>query len=83
VLLGARVSRQWKGGRQVAENHGPDGVQRYDPFDGGLGMSLATRVGSLVYTSGMVGFDGATGTVPADLEDEIRLAFTKARRRRT
>jgi enamine deaminase RidA (YjgF/YER057c/UK114 family) len=51
-------------------------IQRYDPFEGGLGLSLATRVGSLVFTSGMVGFDGATGMVPADLEDEIRLAFT-------
>jgi len=50
-------------------------IQRYDPFEGGLGLSLATRVGSLVYTSGMVGFDGETGTVPADMEDEIRLAF--------
>lgn len=50
-------------------------VERYDPFDGGLDISLATRVGSIVYTSGMVGFDGATGTVPDDLEDEIRLAF--------
>jgi 2-iminobutanoate/2-iminopropanoate deaminase len=51
------------------------GIERYDPFDGGLGLSLATRVGSLVYTSGMVGFDGATATVPDDLETEIRLAF--------
>jgi 2-iminobutanoate/2-iminopropanoate deaminase len=60
----------------VAENLGANGVQRYDPFDGGLGLSLATRVGSLVFTSGMVGFDGATGSVPSDLEEEIRLAFT-------
>ena len=51
------------------------GIERYDPFEGALGLSLATRVGSLVYTSGMVGFDGASGTVPEDLEDEIRLAF--------
>lgn len=51
-------------------------IERYDPFEGGLGISLATRVGSLVYTSGMVGFDGTTGTVPEDLEDEIRLVFT-------
>ena len=51
-------------------------IQRYDPFDGGLGLSPATRLGALVYTSGMVGFDGATGTVPPDLEDEIRLAFS-------
>jgi enamine deaminase RidA (YjgF/YER057c/UK114 family) len=50
-------------------------IQRYDPNDSVLGMSLATRVGDLVYTSGMVGFDGATGTVPSDLEDEIRLLF--------
>ena len=50
-------------------------IERYDPFEGALGLSLATRVGSLVYTSGMVGFDGATGTVPEDLEEEIRLAF--------
>jgi 2-iminobutanoate/2-iminopropanoate deaminase len=50
-------------------------VERFDPFDGGLGISLSTRVGSMVYTSGMVGFDGATGTVPDDLEAEIRLAF--------
>jgi len=51
------------------------GIERIDPFDGALGMSLATRVGSLVYTSGMVGFDGTTGSVPADLEEEIRLVF--------
>jgi 2-iminobutanoate/2-iminopropanoate deaminase len=51
------------------------GIERFDPFDGALGLSLATRVGSLVYTSGMVGFDGETVAVPDDLEDEIRLAF--------
>lgn len=51
------------------------GIDRFDPFDGALGLSLATRVGSLVFTSGMVGFDGETATVPEDLEDEIRLAF--------
>ena len=50
-------------------------IQRFDPFDGALGMSLATRAGSLLYTSGMVGFDGATGTVPSDLDAEIRLVF--------
>ena len=50
-------------------------VERFDPFDGALGLSLATRVGSLVYTSGMVGFDGETGSVPDDLEAEIRLVF--------
>jgi len=51
-------------------------LERYDPFDGALGLSLATRVGSLVYTAGMVGVDAATGTAPDDLEAEIRLAFS-------
>ena len=51
-------------------------IERYDPFDGGLGFSLATRVGSLVYTAGMIGFDGATATVPDNLEDELRLLFS-------
>ena len=46
-------------------------IERYDPFDGGLGISLGTRVGALVYTSGMVGFDGATGTVPEKVRGEI------------
>jgi 2-iminobutanoate/2-iminopropanoate deaminase len=51
-------------------------VERFDPYDGELGLSLATRVGSLVYTSGMVGFDETTGTAPDDLEGEIRLVFS-------
>src|SRR5438874_1510774 len=51
-------------------------IQRYDPFDGGLGFSLATRVGSLVYTAGMIGFDGTTAAVPDDLEDELRLLYS-------
>jgi len=51
-------------------------IERFDPFDGALGLSLATRVGSLVYTSGMVGVDSTTGTAPEDLEAEIRLAFS-------
>jgi enamine deaminase RidA (YjgF/YER057c/UK114 family) len=51
-------------------------VARFDPFEGALGLSLATRVGSLVYTSGMVGVDSTTLAAPEDLEDEIRLAFS-------
>jgi len=51
-------------------------VARFDPFEGALGFSLATRVGSLVYTSGMVGVDPTTLTAPGNLEDEIRLAFS-------
>lgn len=49
-------------------------VQRYDPFEGGLGFALATRVGNLVYTSGMVGVD-ADFNVPQDPADELRLIF--------
>jgi enamine deaminase RidA (YjgF/YER057c/UK114 family) len=51
-------------------------LERFDPFDGALGLSLATRVGSLVYTSGMVGVDPVTLAAPEDLEAEIRLAFS-------
>jgi 2-iminobutanoate/2-iminopropanoate deaminase len=59
----------------MAETRRAGGIERFDPFAGELGMSLATRVGSLVYTSGMVGFDGATGAIPDDLEDEFRMLF--------
>ncbi len=51
-----------------------DLVQRYDPFDGGLGFAFATAVGNLVYTSGMVGVD-ADFNVPEDPADEFRLVF--------
>jgi enamine deaminase RidA (YjgF/YER057c/UK114 family) len=49
-------------------------VVRYDPFDGALGFSLATRVGDLVYTSGMVGVD-ANLEVPSEPADEFRQVF--------
>ncbi|HEX5587874.1 MAG TPA: Rid family hydrolase [Acidimicrobiia bacterium] len=49
-------------------------MHRYDPFDGELGFSLATRVGELVYTSGMVGVD-ANLDVPGELADEFRQVF--------
>lgn len=49
-------------------------VTRYDPFDGGLAISLATRVGDLVYTSGMLGVDPEMN-VPEDVEEEFRLVF--------
>jgi len=49
-------------------------IQRYDPFDGGLGFSLATRVGSLVYTAGMIGFDGTTAAVPDDPNPRSRIS---------
>lgn len=59
----------------MADDRGPWEIERFDPFEGGLGLSLATRVGELVFTSGMVGFDGETATVPDDLEAEFRLVF--------
>ena len=49
-------------------------VERYDPFEGGLGFALATRVGHLVYTSGMVGVD-ADFNVPEDPAAEFRQVF--------
>ena len=49
-------------------------VVRYDPFEGGLGFSLATRVGDLVFTSGMVGIDPSFN-VPEDPAEEFRLVF--------
>jgi enamine deaminase RidA (YjgF/YER057c/UK114 family) len=55
-----------------ASNQSP--VVRYDPFEGGLGFALATRIGDLVYTSGMVGVD-ADFNVPDDPADEFRQVF--------
>lgn len=49
-------------------------IERYDPFEEGLGFALATRVGNVVYTSGMVGVD-ADMNVPADIADEFRQVF--------
>ena len=49
-------------------------IERYDPFEGGLGFALATRVGDLVFTAGMVGVD-ADLNVPEDLREEFRRVF--------
>jgi enamine deaminase RidA (YjgF/YER057c/UK114 family) len=49
-------------------------VERYDPFDGALGISIATRVGNLVFVSGTPGVR-SDGTVPEDPEEQFRLAF--------
>jgi len=51
-----------------------NGIERYDPFDGGLGFSLATRVGDIVFTSGMVGVDGEMN-VSDDPATEFRQVF--------
>jgi enamine deaminase RidA (YjgF/YER057c/UK114 family) len=60
-----------------AANQSP--VVRYDPFEGGLGFALATRVGDLVYTSGMVGVD-ANLNVPEEPADEFRQVFVNLAR---
>jgi 2-iminobutanoate/2-iminopropanoate deaminase len=51
-------------------------IERFDPFDGAFGFSFATRLGSLVFTCGMSGFDPETGTAPEDLEQEVRFVFS-------
>jgi len=51
-------------------------VTRYDPFDGALSLSLATKAAGVVYTSGMLGTD-AQFNVPADVEEEFRLVFSQ------
>jgi enamine deaminase RidA (YjgF/YER057c/UK114 family) len=58
----------------MSEASSQSSVFRYDPFEGGLGFALATRVGDLVYTSGMVGVD-ADFNVPEARADEFRQVF--------
>jgi len=53
-------------------------IERFDPFDGALGFSFATKVGGLVFTAGCIGINSATWEVPDDLEAEARLAFEMA-----
>jgi enamine deaminase RidA (YjgF/YER057c/UK114 family) len=53
-------------------------IERFDPFDGTLGFSFATKVGGLVFTAGCIGLNGETLEVPDDLEAEARLAFDMA-----
>ncbi len=50
-------------------------VDRFDPFEGRLGFALASRVGSLVFASGMTGLDVVTDTVPSGLADQMRQAY--------
>jgi 2-iminobutanoate/2-iminopropanoate deaminase len=50
-------------------------LERYDPFDGALGFSLAVASGTIVHVSGMVGLDPETLTVPSDLESQMRIAY--------
>jgi len=50
-------------------------VDRFDPFGGRLGFALASRVGSLVFVSGITGVDVETDTVPHDLADQMRQIY--------
>ena len=50
-------------------------VDRFDPFEGRLGFALASRMGSLVFVSGMTGVDIEADTVPSDLADQMRQAY--------
>jgi enamine deaminase RidA (YjgF/YER057c/UK114 family) len=50
-------------------------IQRYDPFDGAMALSLAVSDGGFVFTSGMVGI-APDGTVPEAPEEEFRLIFS-------
>ncbi|MGO4235850.1 RidA family protein [Pseudarthrobacter sp. YAF2] len=43
---------------------------------GNTTFSPAYTVGNLVFTSGQVGVDPATGTLPRDFEDEVRQVVT-------
>ena len=52
-----------------------DPVTRYDPFDGALSMSLAARVGNLVYTSGIIGL-GSDMKIPDNPKEEFRQVFS-------
>jgi enamine deaminase RidA (YjgF/YER057c/UK114 family) len=50
-------------------------VERFDPLEGAVGFSFATKVGNTIYTAGCIGMEGATLEVPEDLETEARMAF--------
>jgi enamine deaminase RidA (YjgF/YER057c/UK114 family) len=50
-------------------------IDRFDPFEGKLGFALASRIGELVFVSGMTGVDIQTDTVPNDLADQMRQAY--------
>lgn len=49
-------------------------LDRFDPFDGGLGFPLATRVGSIVYVSGLTALRTDL-TVPATFGEQAELVY--------
>lgn len=51
------------------------GLDRYDPFEGALGFSLAVRAGDVINVAGMIGLDSSDLTVPDDIEGQMRVAY--------
>ena len=49
-------------------------VERFDPFDGGLGFPLATRVGHTVYVSGLTALRTDL-TVPETFVEQAELVY--------
>ncbi len=49
-------------------------IERYDPFDGRLGFALASKVGDVLYVSGMTGIDDQM-QVPDGMEAQMRQAY--------
>ena len=50
-------------------------LERYDPFEGALGFSLAVRAGDVIHVAGMIGLDSADLSVPDDFEGQMRLSY--------
>jgi 2-iminobutanoate/2-iminopropanoate deaminase len=50
-------------------------LERYDPFDGALGFSLAVRAGDAIHVAGMIGMDSSNMSIPEDIEGQMRLSY--------
>jgi enamine deaminase RidA (YjgF/YER057c/UK114 family) len=50
-------------------------VQRFDLFDGAMGLSLATVHNGTVRVSGMIGLNDDFATVPTTVEEQMRNAY--------
>ena len=61
----------------AAEHSKPEFLNREDPGRAGLPFSEAVRVGDLMFLSGQIGYDPATGKpVPGGIKAEARQALT-------
>jgi len=61
----------------AAEHSRPEFLNREDPGRAGLPFSEAVRVGDLMFLSGQIGYDPATGKpVPGGIKAEARQALT-------